>query len=235
MRPLFRRSVPVIALLSLGLVASKGRLLAADEKPQKADFSGRWVLNAGLSDDPAEKMREGGGGGSTRGGREGGGGGFGGGMGGRGGFGGRGGGSRGGSGGARGGGGDQGGPPPGILEDSSRLKIADEGLNVRIKKDNGSERTLYTDGRKVEDARGEGTVTTKAKRKGDHGEKLAVTTEYPNGREVSEAWELLSSPHLLVITTKVSGRRSFSFKRVYEVEAEPPAPAATTTAGPGGG
>jgi len=185
-------------------------------------------------------------------------------MGGRGSYGGRGGsgggGSRGGPGGGRGGGGgEQGGPLPGTLGDFRHLKITDDGLNFRVKRENGGERILYTDGRKVEDTMGEATVTIKAKRKGDQGERLEVSTESSDGRDVKETWELLSSPHLLVVTTKVSGKRSFSFKRVYEVQAEPPAeapplaappvapgaapsttspappPAASTSAGPGGG
>jgi hypothetical protein len=90
----------------------------------------------------------------------------------------------------------------------------------------GTLRTLYADGRKVEEEQATGTTTIRAKRKGG---KIVVDTEYPNGREVVETWELLANPRLLVLTTKISGkRRSFTFKRVYDPESVPEAPVPST-------
>jgi hypothetical protein len=86
----------------------------------------------------------------------------------------------------------------------------------------GSKRTLYTDGRKVEDEQPTGTTKIQAKRKGG---KVVVDTEYPNGREVVETWEVLVNPRLLVVTTKVSGKRGkFTFKRVWDPEPVSPPP-----------
>jgi hypothetical protein len=97
----------------------------------------------------------------------------------------------------------------------------------------GSKRTLYTDGRKVEDEQPTGVTKIHAKRKGG---TIVVDTEYPNGREVVETWEVLANPRLLVVTTKVSGKRGkFSFKRVWDPEtaSTPPATASPAPATPG--
>ena len=97
----------------------------------------------------------------------------------------------------------------------------------------GTKRTLYTDGRKVETEEPTGTTTIHAKRKSG---KVVVDTEYANGREVVETWELLANPRLLVVTTKVSGKKgAFTFKRVWDPAAAPeatPAPPATLSGRP---
>jgi hypothetical protein len=99
----------------------------------------------------------------------------------------------------------------------------------------GWKRTLYTDGRKVEEEQATGATKIRAKRKGG---KVVVDTEYPNGREVTETWDVLANPRLLVVTTKISGKRgSFTFKRVYDPESPvespaAPAPPAAATAPP---
>ena len=227
------------ALLAILVAVSRGgHARAADEglvRAAPAGLSGTWALDAALSDDPAEKMREAGGGhGSGGGGR----GGFGGGGrgGGRGGYGGRGGGggSRqggGSEGSGRGGGGESSGTPNEVLWDVHHLAVTD-GLDKDpkfvVEMADGTKRTLYTDGRKVETEEPTGTTTIHAKRKGG---KVVVDTEYPNGREVVETWELLANPRLLVVTTKVSGKRgAFTFKRVWDPEPAPPAPASASPA-----
>ena len=237
---MFRHSMRFAALLflsGLGAVCPGGRAWAADEtlvRVSPASLSGAWALDVPLSDDPAEKMREapggGRGGGESRGGFGGGGGrgGFGGGRG-RGGYG----------GGGRGGGsgeggrdsGESSGTPNELLWDMHRLVVTDglgKDAKFVVEMGDGTKRTLYTDGRKVEFEEATGTTTIRTKRKSG---KVVVDTEYSNGREVTETWELLESPRLLVLTTKIVGKRgSFTFKRVYEPEAAsaPSAPAPST-------
>jgi hypothetical protein len=118
-----------------------------------------------------------------------------------------------------------------MLWDMHRLVVTD-GLEKDpkfvVEMGDGSTRTLYADGRKVEVEEGTGTTKIKTKRKSG---KVVVDTEYPNGREVTETWELLANPRLLLVTTKISGKRgSFTFKRVFDPELAPapadaPAPA----------
>jgi hypothetical protein len=235
------------AVAFLVAVSRGGRASAADESLVRltpAGFSGAWTLDVALSDDPAEKMREAASGSGSRGGTGGSGGGRGGFGGGRGGFGGggrggSGGGSRGGDGGGGSAGGGRGeaepsGTPNEVLWDVHRLVVTD-GLEKDpkfvVEMGDGSKRTLYTDGRKVEDEQPTGTTKIEAKRKGG---KVVVDTEYPNGREVVETWEVLASPRLLVVTTKVSGKRGkFTFKRVWDPEPVPAPPASAAPAPPG--
>ena len=243
------RRDPLLALAILVAVSRGGRASAADESLVRltpAGLSGAWTLDLALSDDPAEKMREAAGGsGGSRGGGGGGRGGFGGGRGGgggggRGGYGGgsRGGDSGGGTASGSGGGGrretESSGTPNELLWDVHRLVVTD-GLEKDpkfvVEMGDGSNRTLYTDGRKIEDEQATGTTKIQAKRKSG---KIVVDTEYPNGREVVETWEVLSNPRLLVVTTKISGKRGkFTFKRVWDPEPAPapPADAAPTPSG----
>jgi len=243
------RRDPLLALAILVAVSRGGRASAADESLVRltpAGLSGAWTLDLALSDDPAEKMREAAGGsGGSRGGGGGGRGGFGGGRGGgggggRGGYGGgsRGGDSGGGTASGSGGGGrretESSGTPNELLWDVHRLVVTD-GLEKDpkfvVEMGDGSNRTLYTDGRKVEDEQPTGTTKIQTKRKSG---KVVVDTEYPNGREVVETWEVLSNPRLLVVTTKISGKRGkFTFKRVWDPEPAPapPADAAPTPSG----
>ena len=187
----------------------------------KADFSGTWVLNEGLSQNPLEAMHGEGGGEE----------GFFGGPGG--GYPGRGGGGYGGllGSGPRGGGGrgPEGGLPPEVIEDARRLVITDSGLEVHVRRGSSHERVLYADGRKIKEERAAGVAKIRTKRKGGRGEILIVTTDAPDGRDLIETWELHADPRVLVVRTEVEGRRSFTFKRVYEPEkpaGEAPTPAA---------
>ena len=177
---------------------------------EKADFSGTWVLNEGLSQDPLEAMR-----GEGRGEDGGSAGPFG--V-----YSGRGGGGRGGlQGFAPPGAGPRGpesGPPTEVIEDARRLVVADSGLEVHVRRGSSRERVLYTDGRKIKEERAAGTAKIRTKRKGGRGEILVVTTDAPDGRDVIETWELHADPRVLVVRTDVEGRRPFTFKRVYEPE-----------------
>jgi hypothetical protein len=223
------RFTVLTAFASLVAVSSGGRARAGDEtlvRPAPTAFSGAWTLDASLSDEPFEKMREKAASGRGGGGRMGGGG-FGGGRGGfggggRGGGGGFGGGSRGGGGESRGDSGESSGTPNELLWDMHRLVVTegvDRDPRFVVEMGDGSKRTLYTDGRKIEEEQATGTTKVRTKRKGT---KVVVDTEYPNGREVTETWEVLAAPRLLVLTTKIAGKRgSFSFKRVYDPETGP--------------
>lgn len=234
MSPFRARCVLTAGVVLLVAVFRAGRARAADESLVRAapvGLSGAWRLDAALSDDPAEKMREAAGTGEgSRGGSGRGHGGFGGGRGsGRGGFGGggRGGDAGGGATGAGRGEAEPSGTPNELLWDVHHLVVTD-GLEkdpkIVVEMGDGSKRTLYADGRKVEDEQPTGTTTIHTKRKGG---RVVVDTEYPNGREVVETWEVLPSPRLLVVTTKVSGKRGkFTFKRVWDPEPVPAPPAA---------
>ena len=247
-----RPKVPVAAgaLAFFVAVSMGGRARASQEtlvRPAPVTFSGAWRLDVALSDDPVEKMREGATGGRNGGRGEGGGGRGGFGFGGRGGFGGGGRGGFGGGGRGGGGGGEGGrdrdgghgssepsGTPNELLWDEHRLVVTDgpeKDPKFVVQMGDGSTRTLYTDGRKIEVEEATGTTKIKARRKSG---KIVVDTEYPNGREVIETWELLASPRLLVVTTKVAGKLGrFTFKRVFDPEPEAaPAPGAATGAPP---
>jgi hypothetical protein len=107
--------------------------------------------------------------------------------------------------------------------------VADEGETVRITRARGQKRVLFLDGEERELDDGYGPATVTAHRKGARGERIVVSSKWPDGRKASETWELLSEPRRLVVTTKVSGRKSFTMKRVYDpapdepLEAVPPA------------
>jgi len=193
----------------------------------RPDFSGTWTLNEDLSEDPRTKMREAGGG---RGGRGGGGfGGRGGGFGGRGGMGG---------GGHRGGGDSGDGSGDGSADRSSRLSenlaaqkvltISHKDPEVVITDLNGRARTFFTDARKVEDERSEGTAKIQTKWKD---RSIVVVTKIGN-RTVTDTYERAADGARLFLTTKMEGgRASFSFRRVYE-SALTPVPAEGGPAGP---
>ena len=212
------RAASVAALAFLVAVSVGGRARAAEGplvRPAPAGLSGVWTLDLALSDDPAEKMSEAAE--SHRGSRGGGGGGE--------------------SGGAARDPGESSGTPNEMLWDVHHLVVTD-GLDKDpkfvVEMGDGSNRTLFTDGRKVEIEEATGTTTIHAKRKSG---KIVVDTEYPNGREVVETWELLANPRLLVVTTKISGKRgNFTFKRVWDPEVDPaPAPVPPAPAPPASG
>jgi hypothetical protein len=236
----FRSVFMLLVLPAAGAVLFAGRLRAADDRP--IGPTGRWILNEGLSDDPREKMSEAASGGHGSGGE---------GAGGRGGFGmggGRGGSGMGGHGGRyTGGGGGAGGHGPGrrgesgesgtpneLIWDVRHLVVTEtpgKDATLLIERADGGSRVLHTDGRKVEEETGAGTMKVKAKRRGS---TVVVDTEYPNGREVVETWEILTETKSLIVTTKVSGKRgTFAFRRVYDPEPAPEAAPAPSTAAPG--
>ena len=189
----------------------------------RPDFSGTWTLNEDLSEDPRTKMQEAGGG---HGGHGRGGGGFGG----RGG-GGEGGGGYGGHGGMSGhGGGHRGGGDSGehggdgatrlseTLAAQKVLTISHKDPEVVITDLNGRARTLFTDARKVEEERSEGTAKIQAKWK----DRSIVVVTKLGDREVTDTYERAADGARLFLTTKLEGgRASFSFRRVYEAQLTP--------------
>jgi hypothetical protein len=183
----------------------------------RPDFSGKWTLNEDLSEDPRTKMQEAGG----RGGR---GGGMGrGGMGGGGGRGGMGGGM--GGGGHRGGGGDSGdsGGDGGsrfgeTLAAQKVLTISHKDPQLVILDLNGRSRTFFTDARKVEEERSEGTAKIQTKWKD---RSILVVTKLGD-REITDTYERAADGARLFLTTKMEGGRApFSFRRVYEAPLTP--------------
>jgi len=81
----------------------------------------------------------------------------------------------------------------------------------------GSNRTIYTDGREVFDDLDAGVFESKAKWKGRS--QVVFKSESANGAEITEIYELNEAGDMLFVTTELKGdgrRPSFSFKRVYD-------------------
>ena len=188
LRPLLV-SLRVGLALGLGLLLQSTAGLAADTGT-RADFSGTWGLNDDRSEDPFDVWLKAGGGSSAS----------------------RGGGGRGG----RGDGAPADAPPAIVMEGERRLVVVDEGATVRVSRGPGRERVLFTDGREVAIDDADGPATLSAKRKGSNGERIDLSIAWSNGRSVNETWELQANPRRIAVRTKVGGRHSFSYKRVYE-------------------
>jgi hypothetical protein len=202
------RALAIVTIFGLASFPGAGR---ADSKMSRADFSGTWALNEGKSQDPFAKLRgdavQAGEGDGTKGG-----------------------GSRGRGG--RGGGGSSGArstgeePPSELMEDERRIVVTDDGEKVKIIHGQGRQRVLFLDGDERELDDGDGPAKVKARRKGN---TISVSIK-SRDRDLHETWELLSDPRRIFVTTKVSGRTSFTYKRVYEPAPERQAEAATASA-----
>jgi len=93
----------------------------------------------------------------------------------------------------------------------------------------GSNRTIYTDGREVSEDLAVGVFESQTKWKGSS--QVVFKSETPNGAEITEIYELGETGDLLFVTTKMEGegrRPDVSFKRVYDrvaanvtIEADP--------------
>ncbi|HEX9304171.1 MAG TPA: hypothetical protein VGA31_06945 [Thermoanaerobaculia bacterium] len=169
------------------------------------DLSGTWKLDRDRSDDPAEKLREGGGS-SRRG--SGGGGGF---------RGRRGGGGFGGHHGRSTDEGEQNGGTD-FLQDSRAfdlLSIVHRDPELRITDGLGREHVLYTDGRRVDEERSSGTTKIRAKWKDG---RVVVATTPEHGAKITETYAGTADGSSLTVTTRVEGRgREIEFRRVYNV------------------
>ncbi len=220
-------ALPVVGLAVAALTLA--RLEArAEEKlaPPRVDLSGHWRLDKEKSDNPREKMQQGMRGGHERG------------MGGPG-MGGPGMGGPGMGGGPRGGPGMGGGPPgggrgPGGRPDPeammqreaalAELQIEHKDPELTITDANDQRRFLYTDGRET-------------RRDSENGQSLEVKSRWKDGRvvvemngergKVTETYRLAGEGRQLVVETRVEGRGqmpAFSFKRVYDLVTDQPAP-----------
>jgi hypothetical protein len=235
-----RRLTNVAAASALAVLGGVAGLLDADDKTDKPpdaplvraevrvdantrpDFSGTWKLNADLSEDPREKMRDARGSSGGRGG---------GGFGGRGGGGGFGGGGRGGmEGGGMGGGGRRGGGDSGdrgvdgatrlgeTLAAQKVLTISHKDPELVIRDLNGRSRTFFTDARKLEEERAEGTAKIQTKWK----DRTVVVVTKVGSRETTETFERAADGSHLFLTTKIDGGRApLSFRRVYDAPLAP--------------
>jgi hypothetical protein len=192
----------LLATLGVGGGGTVGHAAPPNPQAERADFSGTWKLNEKLSVDPFDLIRKDGLlSGESRS--------------------------------ERGRPGNAGADdiPLEVLSDERRLVVADDGQRVRITRGPGRQSVLVTDGeeRELDDEQGPAAVV--AKRKGRKGERLLISSRWHTGREVHENWELLSNPRRLAVTTKVMGRRSFTYKRIYDPALElTPEPAAVLPA-----
>jgi hypothetical protein len=235
-----RRLTNVAAASALAVLGGVAGLLDADDKTDKPpdaplvraevrvdantrpDFSGTWKLNADLSEDPREKMRDARGSSGGRGGGD---------FGGRGGGGGFGGGGRGGmEGGGMGGGGRRGGGDSGdrgvdgatrlgeTLAAQKVLTISHKDPELVIRDLNGRSRTFFTDARKLEEERAEGTAKIQTKWK----DRTVVVVTKVGSRETTETFERAADGSHLFLTTKIDGGRApLSFRRVYDAPLAP--------------
>ncbi len=174
-----------------------GGILASEERP---DFTGSWVINEELSENPRDKMRQ-----SMGGGRSGGGGS------------GMGGGGRGGSG--MGGGGRGGSGMGGGDREAMRQRFADAAAKAgRLEITQGEELSiLYADGSlRVIPVDGEvGDIKSHWK-----GDRLVVELKGEAGRRIRETLRLAEDGAQLHVTTRMSGdlnRPTISFLRVYDM------------------
>jgi len=219
-RWIFLALIPPVLGLALAAAALPAEQAKGESRP---DFSGRWKLNREKSDDPRAKRQEamgsrppGGMGGPGMGGPMGGG-------------------SRGGPG--MGGGPPGGGPGPGggSRPDPEALKQREAALaeleiehrepELTIADANAQRRFLYTDGRE-------------SRRDGDNGQSLEVRTRWKDARvvvesqggrgKVTETYRLAAEGRELIVETRMEGQGpggAFSFKRVYDLVTDQPAPA----------
>jgi hypothetical protein len=83
---------------------------------------------------------------------------------------------------------------------------------------NGKVRALFTDARKVEEERSEGTAKIQTKWK----DRTVVVVTRLGGRETTETFERAADGSRLFLTTKIDGGRlNFSFRRVYDAPLAP--------------
>jgi hypothetical protein len=164
------------------------RAEARADASARPDLSGTWKLNEDLSEDPRKKMQEAGGG-------------------------------RGGGGGTGGGGGMGGGGGGGAMRLSESfaaekvLTISHKDPQLVITDLDGRQRTLFTDARRVEEDRSEGTARIRAR----WNDRSIVVVTKVGEREVTETYERAAVGARLVVTMKIDGGRApFSYRRVYE-------------------
>ena len=187
-----------LALLTLAFLTRVAS--AADPKPGRADFSGEWALDEGSSVDKGtntDTARE-----SPRPQAVG----------------------RGGSGAAGMPGADTSSDIPfEAMVDADRINVRDDGTKLFVVYVSGRQRVLFLDGEERELDDGGGPAKVTAKRKGERGEQIVVSSKWPRVGALAETWELQSAPRRLTVTAKGKGRQSFSYKRVYGPAPEVPA------------
>jgi len=111
------------------------------------------------------------------------------------------------------------------LEARESLVIHHADPQLQITDAAGRERVLYTDGRKSEEERSYGgTTKVVALWKDGH---IEVTSQSEKGPKVVQTYAITADGSQLTVTTKIEGRRSRTFKSVYDAVKVPPAPAPT--------
>jgi hypothetical protein len=212
------RSHAVAAALSIAVCLISIR--ARGEEPRAsaaADLSGRWTLNAELSDDARAKMREAM---EKRGPR-----GEGGGPGGMGGPGGGMGGPGGGMAGPGGGGGGMGGPGGGgadgpreamraLFEPAEELTVTQSESEIAIDEKFGRLRRLHPDGKKYKTDNGTAEIKSYWK-----DGKLVVETKRNRGASAIETWERVPDGSRLIVSVRLEGGLGprLELKRIYDL------------------
>lgn len=104
------------------------------------------------------------------------------------------------------------------LSDDPRTTISHKDPELVIRDLNERSRTVFTDARKVEEERSEGTAKIQTKWKD---RSIVVVTKLAD-REITDTYERAADGARLFLTTKMEGgRASFSFRRVYEAQLTP--------------
>jgi hypothetical protein len=115
------------------------------------------------------------------------------------------------------------------LGDARRIVVVDDGRRVEISYPAGRKRVVITDGEEREQDDGDGPAKVVAKRKRSP-ERVVVTSSWASGHSLKETWELSANPRRIVVTGKVDGRHTFSYRRVFEpVPDLPPTPTPAPT------
>jgi len=97
------------------------------------------------------------------------------------------------------------------------LEILHQDPEMTIAFADGSNRTIYTDGREMPDELEAGFFESRGRWKGSS--QVVFKSESADGGEITETYELKESGDILFVTTKMEGdgqRPTISFKRVYE-------------------
>lgn len=108
------------------------------------------------------------------------------------------------------------------------VAIVDEGSRLRLDYVSGRKRLFFLDGEERELDDGDGPAKVIARKSGEG--RITVSSRWPRSKGLTESWELLSNPPRILVTGKVKGRRSFTYRRLYVPAPPSPPPTAPSAA-----